>query len=213
MLERLLKHKVCIQKLYDNEDLPDMPVLEMAEWRLLKDIVGILSPLETSTKVWEHDTYPTIQTVGQELYNLQENLTITIKEKSKALRLAEQNPDTDGGVKFAKSLLESIKRRFPKYGLADDLAAWASLLDPRQKKLLLDEVGLTAKTKKSLEEYITRMHVEDQEEVQHDEVQPEEVPPKPETPLQKLKRQKYSETSDTMFEDETSAAERELAMY
>ena len=81
------------------------------------------------------------------------------------------------------------------------------------RRLLLDEVGLTGKTKKSLEEYISRMHVDIQEEVQHDEVQPEGVPPKPETPMQKLKRKKYSETSDTMFEDETSAAERELAMY
>ena len=44
------------------------------------------------------------------------------------------------------------------------------------------------------------MHVDIQEEVQHDEVQTEGIPPKPETPMQKLKRKKGLDTSDNLFE-------------
>ena len=85
MLTRLLKHKECIQKMEENRDVPEMPILEVAGWRLLKEIVPMLFPIESTTKVWEHDTEPTIQTVGQEVYNLQERLVKTIKEKSTAL--------------------------------------------------------------------------------------------------------------------------------
>ena len=153
MLKRLLFHKDCIQKMDDNRDVPEMPILEIAGWRLLREIVPMLYPIEYTTKVWEHDTEPTIQLVGQEVYNLQERLVKTIKEKSTALRQEDNNPQDDPGVKFAKSLLASIKKRFPNYGLRDDLTAWASLLDPKQKKVLLDEVNLTEVTKRTLEDW------------------------------------------------------------
>ena len=36
------------------------------------------------------------------------------------------------------------------YGLVDDLPAWASLIDPRQKTILLDEVDLAEKKLKGV---------------------------------------------------------------
>ena len=105
---------------------------------------------------------------------------------------------------FAKGLLLSIKKRFPSYGLKDDLTAWASLLDPKQKKVLLDEVNLTEVTKRTLEGYINRL-VEDVEvEEQPEEVEDEGKPPEEESPMQKLKRRKSLGNTDP-FEEETSA--------
>ena len=85
MLKRLLIHKDCIKKMDDNRDVPGMPILEIAGWRLLREIVPMLYPIEYTTKVWESDTKPTIQLVGQEVYNLQARLVDTINEKSATL--------------------------------------------------------------------------------------------------------------------------------
>ena len=96
-------------------------------------------------------------------------------------------------MKFAQSLLKSIQNRFPKFGLVDDLPAWASLLDPRQKNLLLDEVDLAECTKRSLEEFISRlvsdMDIEEQVQVEHKE----KNNGKEDTPIQKLKRKRVGQ--------------------
>ena len=101
------------------------------------------------------------------------------------------------------------------YGLVDELPAWASLLDPRQKTILLDEVFFAERTKRSLEEFISRLvtDVGVEGEQQQDEVETEGKVGKEETPIQKLKRKKGLDTSDNLFETETSAVEKELAIY
>ena len=99
----------------------------------------MLYPIEYTTKVWESDTKPTIQLVGQEVYNLQARLVDTINEKSTTLQENGYNPQEDPAVLFTRGLSLAIQKRFPSYGLKDDLTAWASLLDPKQKKVLLNE--------------------------------------------------------------------------
>ena len=212
MLQRLLKHKQCIQNMEENNDVGDIPILEVAQWRLLKEIVHILSPLESTTKVWEMETEPTIQLVGEEVYNLVTKLKETIEEKENSIEYREDNPH-EVGLKFARSLLKSIQNRFQKFGLVDDLPAWASLLDPRQKNLLLDEVDLAERTKRSLEEFISRLvsdvEIEEQVQVEHKE----KNDGKEDTPIQKLKRKKGLDRSENFTEMEVSAVEKELAIY
>ena len=110
-------------------------------------------------------------------------------------------------------MMLTIQNRFPKFGLVDDLPAWASLLDPRQKNLLLDEVDLAERTKRSLEEFISRLvsdvEIEEQVQVEHKE----KNDGKEDTPIQKLKRKKGLDRSENFTEMEVSAVEKELAIY
>ena len=81
-----------------------------------------------------------------------------------------------------------------------------------QRTILLDLVDLTERTERSLEGYINRLVVDIEVEEQPEEVQDEGKPPEEESPMQKLKRKKSLGNSD-LFEDETSAVQKELSVY
>ena len=70
MLQRLLKHKQCIQNMEENNDVGDIPILEVAQWRLLKNIAQVIFLLESNTIFSEIEREPTIQLLGEEAYNL-----------------------------------------------------------------------------------------------------------------------------------------------
>ena len=53
-----------------------------------------------TTKVWEIETEPTIQLVGEEVYNLVTKLKETIEEKENSIEYMEDNP-YEVGLKFA----------------------------------------------------------------------------------------------------------------
>ena len=138
MVKRLCEHKMCILQMEEANICPNMPVVELANWRCLKLVLQVLRPFEDTTKVWEADKEPTMTTVGEELYTLQQKLL----EFSRT-------PMLEGTMTFVHSLLRALEKRFPMYGMSSDLPAWGNLLNPRLKvrinSLLVEYIYSTIK--------------------------------------------------------------------
>ena len=132
MVNKLLDHRACIQGMETDEAVPNMPIIEMAQWRILKQLKNILAPMERVTKVWESETEPTMTMVGVEVYNLKTEWEEMIKEEEDAM-IGSFNIDDPAILKFLKSLHFNLLRRFPQLGMDTDLAAWGNIFHPRYK--------------------------------------------------------------------------------
>jgi hypothetical protein len=132
MISRLLQHRTCIQGMENDEAVPNMPIIEVAQWRILKQLLEILSPMERTTKVWESETEPTMSRVGVEVYNLNSEWEEMIK-KEQAVYLESSLLSEPSVLVFLKSLHFNLHRRFPELGMDTDLAAWGNILHPRYK--------------------------------------------------------------------------------
>jgi hypothetical protein len=131
MVESCLKHRECLHGMEIAGTVPNMPTIETADWRLLKQVAKLLQPFKWTTKVWESDERPTMSTVGVELYNLEEELEEVIEKENKIF-IGEGRSETPT-VKYARSLHSALQRRFPQLGMDSDPAAWGNLLNPLQK--------------------------------------------------------------------------------
>ena len=130
MLERLYQHRTCIQQMEEEGMSHNMPIVEISHWRLLKEVLDVLAPFKHTTKVWEME--PTMTTVGEELYTLQQKLQDFCRDKlSEFIREPEEQEGI--GLRFARGLLKSLEERFPQLGMSTDLPAWGNLLNPRLK--------------------------------------------------------------------------------
>ena len=116
----------------NDEAVPNMPIIEVAQWRILKQLLEILSPMERTTKVWESETEPTMSRVGVEVYNLNSEWEEMIK-KEQAVYLESSLLSEPSVLVFLKSLHFNLHRRFPELGMDTDLAAWGNILHPRYK--------------------------------------------------------------------------------
>ena len=132
MVSRLIEHRNCIQGMETDDAVPNMPVIEVAQWRILKQLRDMLAPMERVTKVWESETEPTMPTVGVEVYNLHSEWKEMI-EKEEESCLQSNRLREPATLVFLKSLLSNLHRRFPDYGMDTDLAAWGNILHPRYK--------------------------------------------------------------------------------
>ena len=137
MVSRLLEHRNCIQLMENDEAVPNMPIIETAQWRILKQLNGILAPMERVTKVWESETEPTMPTVGVELYNLSMEWQEMIEKEEEAYYTSSLVVEP-AILQFLRSLHSNLKRRFPDNGMDTDLAAWGNVLHPRYKVLVLE---------------------------------------------------------------------------
>ena len=108
--ERLLYHQECLKEMERRRELDSVSasILTRSQWRMLEDLLDILKPLKTATKVLESETQPTINRVAEIIFDESSRLKDIIKD------------DGDENIKeFARHLLADIKERFPEFGLLD----------------------------------------------------------------------------------------------
>ena len=204
MIQRVMAHRSCIQEMELTGAAPrKMPVLEVADWRNLGKLEKILKPLDKVTKVWESESQPTMSSVGEEVFNLTQDLKDILDE-------AEDEMTT----RYARSLLESLERRFPQWGMESDPAAWGNLLNPRLKGLLLTEQGIYQETVDRLQAWIeTKPDIDSSDNKSATpEVRTEEEPGNKLTPMEKLKKKRFGNTSDFVNTVEMDL-KKELAIY
>ena len=132
MVTRLLEHRACIQAMETDLAVPHMPIIEVSQWRILKQLRDILTPMETVTKVWESETEPTMDKVGVEVYNLKIVWEEMLKREEDGYYQSNLL-DEPAVLCFLRSLLANLERRFPQLGMDTDLAAWGNILNPRFK--------------------------------------------------------------------------------
>ena len=129
MVSRLLEHRTCIQEMESDEAVPNMPIIEVAQWRILKQLQDVLRPMERATKVWESETEPSMSTVGVEVYNLNCEWKEMIKKEEDAY-MNSTSLREPSILLFLRSLHSDLHRRFPELGMDSDLAAWGNILHP-----------------------------------------------------------------------------------
>ena len=132
MVTRLLEHRVCIQDMESDSAVPNMPIIEVSQWRILRQLRDILAPMETVTKIWESETEPSMNRVGVEVFNLKTVWGDMLQKEVDAYydSLLLEEPAI---ICFFRSLLLNLDRRFPQLGMDTDLAAWGNIFDPRFK--------------------------------------------------------------------------------
>ena len=119
----------------------------------MEHLMEVLKPLKEATKVLESETEPTINRVGEIVFDETERL--------KAL----ENSDVDNCVKeFARHLLTDLRTRFPHYGLLDTMAAYSNFLDPRLRGVHLGEINELESTIANIERRISSMDLESDDE-------------------------------------------------
>ena len=64
MATSCLKHRECLHDMEVTGSMPNMPIIETAEWRVLNEVTKLLEPFKLTTKVWESDEKPTMSTEG-----------------------------------------------------------------------------------------------------------------------------------------------------
>ena len=136
MVSRLLEHRSCIQQMESDEAVPNMPIIEVAQWRILKQLQDVLRPMERATKVWESETEPSMSTVGVEVYNLNCEWKEMIKKEEDSF-MNSNSLSEPPILPFLRSLQSNLHRRFPEVGMESDLAAWGHILHPRYKVVCL----------------------------------------------------------------------------
>ena len=110
---RLLHHRECLDRMERNRQLEGVAgsVPTRRQWRTLENLVEVLKPLKEATKILESETEPTINRLGEIIFDETERLK------------AVERSDADDNVKeFARHLLTDIRTRFPHYGLLDTMS-------------------------------------------------------------------------------------------
>ena len=117
-------------------------------------------------------------------------------------------------TEYARSLLESLERRFPLWGMESDPAAWGNLLNPRLKGLLLTEQGIYQDTVDRLKAWL-----ESKSDIRlpgntssTPGVRTEEEPESKLTPMDKLKKKRFGDTPAFSSSVEIDL-NKELAIY
>ena len=153
--DRLLYHRECLDRMERKRQLESVSasVLTRKQWRILEQLVEILKPLKVATKVLESETEPTINRVGEIVFDETERL--------KAL----EDSDVDDCVKeFARHLLTNLRTRFPHFGLLDTMVAYSNFLDPRLRGVHLGEINELVSTIGNIERRISSMDPESDDE-------------------------------------------------
>ena len=224
MIKAVSKHQLCINMIAADELVPNMPTIEVGHWKLLKNLIAVLEPLEHTTKIWESEKQPTMSRLAEEAYNLSEKLEAMIQKDDQRWR---NTSDITRGpaLRFAMELQRRISERFPNYGLEDDLVAWGHLLNPKCKGILLKEGNLMERTIRSISALIEKLMGIDEDEATTDLAPPDEHRPEQrrevqaeqETPMEALKRRTAStfQPRSPSYEDVTveTKVRRELLVY
>nr|CAD7200798.1 unnamed protein product [Timema douglasi] len=126
MLDRL----VCLRKAVAAElasSNSDIDSLSSTEWKLAGGIVEVMRPFAEATTEACGNAYPTA------------SMIIPILHCLEATTLAHiQKNELVSAVPFARSLLKSLKSRFPLYKM-DEINALCTIVDPRYKAALFNE--------------------------------------------------------------------------
>ena len=107
--ERLLYHQPCMDEMDRNRHLDKVSssILNRTEWRILEGLIDVLKPVKELTILLQVQSSPTINRLGEGIFNIVEGLKnfIDNQDNSKEAR------------SYAKKLHASFKKRFPNYGL------------------------------------------------------------------------------------------------
>nr|CAD7423129.1 unnamed protein product [Timema monikensis] len=126
MLDRL----VCLRKAVAAElasSNSDIDSLSSTEWKLAGGIVEVMRPFAEASTEACGNAYPTA------------SMIIPILHCLEATTLAHiQKNELVSAVPFARSLLKSLKSRFPLYKM-DEINALCTIVDPRYKAALFNE--------------------------------------------------------------------------
>jgi hypothetical protein len=160
-LSSIIKLKAPLQHLANGDETGNWStkIFSPAEWKMAEAAVEVLKiPLYT-TKMWEAEKTPTMNLVVSELYSMKERLR-TLGKSSCRFK-----------AEFARSLEESIEKRFPECGTNNKLrygmevlseilnnlffySAICNYLDPSVKGIHLEELGKFDETKSLIVEEI-----------------------------------------------------------
>ena len=131
--KRLLYHQPCMDEMDRNRQLDKVSnsVLNRTEWRILEGLIDVLKPVKELTILLQVQSSPTINRLGEGLFNIVEGLKhfVDNQENSKEAR------------SYAKKLHASFMKRFPNYGLDEKIVAFANFFDPHLKGIHLKKVG------------------------------------------------------------------------
>ena len=166
-LNSVLHLKKPLQSLAaSNENWSDH-ALTAGQWKLVEGAVKMLKPVRDTIKVWETETEPTMQTVIEQLYSLDEHIDTFTKDKE----------NTRYGIGFAKELTNQVEKRFPNKGGDDKIRRMANLLNPHIKGLHLEDMELFEETKKEIEVEVKKMENSLEEDIVEEEVTEEDATP------------------------------------
>ena len=106
---RQLEHRQCIQGMETDDAVPNMPPIEVAQWRILQKLRDFLTPMERVTKIWESETEQTMTTVGVEVYNLKMEWEEMLQKDIDAYLESSQSSEP-ATLTFLRSLLSNLER-------------------------------------------------------------------------------------------------------
>jgi hypothetical protein len=120
-----------IERIYDMRDalrlvlhiFPQLPLLDRDDWVTIEELIDILAPIESATRMLCGSSYSTISSVIPIILNISEKIT-------------KMNFKSQNILKFRACVVKNIKERFDKKE-TDKLLNISTLLDPRYKKGIL----------------------------------------------------------------------------
>ena len=170
---------------------------------MLEDLLDILKPLKTATKVLESETQPTINRVAEIIFDESSRLKDIIKDEG------------DENIKeFARHLLADIKERFPEFGLLDLCSSYSNFLDPRLKGVHLEQTGKLESTIKAIERHIAKFGEDGNDEANDVSEEEDDNENMTLTPTAKLLQKKDSNSNTLESSSQTvKSAQSEIGDY
>ena len=201
-LERLLYHRECLDEMDRQGELDNASasVLSRKQWRLLEELMKVLKPLKTATKLLESESEPTINRLAEIVFDEEERLKEFIRSEV----------SDDVTKHFARNLLADLRQRFPNHGLDCLASCYGNFLDPRLKGIHLEEIGELHDYVEGITRNISTYDVE--KEGQDDESDVSDVNENL-TPTEKLLRKKNPAQNQEVKSKSVIAAEKEIETY
>ena len=189
-MEGVLYHEECLLNMArrgeldieDSEGNRSNYIPSVENFHMIQAGVKVLKICKITTKIFEQEKVPTIPLVTDRLYTMDQEFDEFIKDK-------ENIRNRRKSVRFAEVLRMELQKRFPVFGMDNELNCMGNYLNPVTKGIHLKLVNKFEETKELMEVKVVEWNVvQDDDLEEEDEDEEVREPPAKLSPTDLLKR-------------------------